>query len=198
MTGLRRRTFLTGALALGTLALARSAYAAPDDATSRAIGWLIGDNLSLAGLVYAQGAAPADVSSYFDKARGLGANIGVVIPDLPPQEGNENDTLVSVIHFLIKGEGWQAGQLLAQGIGPQSAALFEVAIKSNLLLVLYEPGNDNGIGPIIQARLAGILPVELWQPAVDAIAAKQSADDVSAAILKMHSDIGSYLVKAMG
>jgi len=67
-----------------------------------------------------------------------------------------------------------------------------------VLILLYEPGNDSGIGAIISSRLDGLLPRDLWGAVVDAIAAKASADDLQTAIYKMHDDIGQYLVKAMG
>ena len=192
----RRRHVLAAGLALTAVAVV-PAFAA-DDATSRAVGWLIGDNLSLGSLVYAQGADPKDVATYLDKAKGLGANVGIVLPDLPVKGADETATLTDVIHYLIAGDGWKLGDTVTQNLGKPAAILFEVAIKSNLLLVLYEPGDDHGIGNIITARLDGLLPRELWGPAVDAITAKASADDVSTAVVTMHTDISNFLLKAMG
>ena len=193
-----RRQVLLAGFALGAAAMVRPAFAAADDATSRAVGWLIGDNLSLGSLVYAQGADPKDVATYLDKAKGLGANVGIVLPELPANGVDETATLTEIVHYLIAGDGWKLGDTVAQNLGKQAAILFEVAIKSNLLLMLYDPGDDHGIANIITARLDGVLPRELWGPAVDAITAKKSADDVSTAVVTMDTDISNYLIKAMG
>ena len=198
MNQLRRRHVVAAGLALAAAAIVRPAFADANPAVARAIGWLLGDNLSLGALVYAQGAAAADVATYIDKARGLGANIGLTVPDLPALEADETATLSAVIHYLIAGDGWHLGDFLLQSQGQEATTLFEVAIKSNVLILLYEPGNDSGIGEIIRSRLDGLLPRDLWGPVVDAVTSKKSADDVQTAIYKMHDDIGQYLIKAMG
>jgi len=46
------------------------------------------------------------------------------------------------------------------------------------LLLLYEPGDDQGIGRVIQSRLSEVgLPVNLWVAVVDAINNKAPQGD---------------------
>ena len=72
--------------------------------------------------------------------------------------------------------------------------LFEVSVKSNLLILLYEPGDDQGIGGVIQARCYEIgLPNNLWLDVVNAVNGKASKDEVKNSVFKMHDDVAAYL-----
>lgn len=65
------------------------------------------------------------------------------------------------------------GAALAAKYGGDAASLFEVSMKSNLLILLYQPGQDRGIGEVIKIRCEEIeLPKDLWRQVVDAIDSK--------------------------
>jgi len=52
---------------------------------------------------------------------------------------------------------------VGEQFGKNAGLLFEISVKSNLLILLYEPGDDQGIGSVIQARCNEIgLPNNLW------------------------------------
>ena len=52
----------------------------------------------------------------------------------------------------------------------KNACVFEISVKSNLLILLYEPGSDQGIGGVIQSRCNEIgLPNNLWLDVVNAV-----------------------------
>jgi hypothetical protein len=69
-------------------------------------------------------------------------------------------------------------------------------VKSNILLVLYKPA-----APTTQAIASAIeraaerakLPSTLWQPLLDALAAKSTLVDVRKAIYAMHDATDKYL-----
>ena len=88
---------------------------------------------------------------------------------------------------------------LGQHHGPEHSALFEVALKSNYLLLLYSPGSsatDSISAAISRAAPQARLPAELWKPLVDRLGKQSSLNDVRAAVRKMHNDVEQYLVNA--
>ena len=94
----------------------------------------------------------------------------------------------------MKGGGADIGAGLDIRFGPKAAMLFEVSMKSNLLILLYEPGQDRGIGEMIEKRLSGLkLPESLWIGLVRAIDRKGSEGEVKDAVFKMHDDVADYL-----
>ena len=83
---------------------------------------------------------------------------------------------------------------MAEKFGIAAGTLYEVSIKSNLLLLLYEPGDDQGIAGVIQSRMTEVgLPENLWMGVVNAINNKAPQGDVKDAIFKMHDDVAAYL-----
>lgn len=78
--------------------------------------------------------------------------------------------------------------------GNAAGTLFEVSVKSNLLILLYQPDEDQGIGSVIQSRMSEIgLPENLWMGVVTAINNKASEGDVKDAVFKMHDYVAAYL-----
>lgn len=62
------------------------------------------------------------------------------------------------------------------------------------MLLLYEPGDDQGIAGVIQSRMTEVgLPENLWMGVVNAINNKAPQGDVKDAIFKMHDDVAAYL-----
>ena len=96
--------------------------------------------------------------------------------------------------YLIKGDGAEIGRQIAQKFGKEAGTLFEISVKSNLLILLYEPGEDQGIGGVIQSRCTEIgLPNNLWLDVVNAVNGKASKGEVKNAVFKMHDDVATYL-----
>jgi hypothetical protein len=82
----------------------------------------------------------------------------------------------------------------AAKFGKDAGLLYDAAIKSNLLLLLYEPGDDHGLGGVIRSRMSEAgLPEQLWIGVVKAIDGKASQSELKDAVLKMHEAVASYL-----
>jgi hypothetical protein len=197
----RRWFVMASGLAAGAaLAPAGSLRAAEGaSAATRAASFIVGDNLSLAGLLYARGAKQETVDGLLAKCNTLAKDLGVPIKPFPPRGKTETATTADVIHYLIQGDGWAVGTALVKRYDKAHGLLFEVAVKSNLLMLLYQPGDDSGIGGIVKSRCEELkLPQPLWMPVIVAIAAKKPFDDIREAVLKMHKDITDYLVKLVG
>jgi hypothetical protein len=198
----RRRALRSLALAGFCLPFARVAARAADDSnTTKGGAWLLGDNLSLAALLYNQGVAPDNVNRLLAKAKTIADIFGVQIKPFPAKAAKSSEATADIIHYLIKGDGALIGAALARKYDDDHAALFEVAVKSNLLILLYGPGDDLGqsIAGVIKSRLESIhLPARLWSDVVTAVDDKRSEKEVKDAVFKMHKDIADFYIPGSG
>jgi hypothetical protein len=118
----------------------------------------------------------------------------IEIKPFPPRAATATETYADIIHYLIKGDGAKTGQQLAEKFGIAAGSLYEVSIKSNLLLLLYEPGDDQGIGGVIQSRMSEVgLPETLWIGVVNAINNNAAQGELKDAVFKMHDEVAAYL-----
>ena len=96
-------------------------------------------------------------------------------------------------------QGQSIGRHLATQFGDDHAALFELALKSNILLVRYQPE-----APVVKALSAAIsqagerakLPADLYQPLLKLLDENAPAKDVRNAVFDMHANVDRYLSTA--
>jgi hypothetical protein len=144
--------------------------------------------------------ATNSIPTWLDEAHSACKVVETTVPELPEPAAAGDTSLASrqVIDYLLE-QGQRIGRELAKRYGPEQAALFEVALKSNILLLLYSPGSDatNSISAAIsRAAPQAKLPDVLWSPLVDRMNKKASLEDVRAAVRQMHSDVDGYLANA--
>jgi hypothetical protein len=176
------------------LLLTAPSIAAEGSAVAKAAAWRIGDQLSLAGLLYAQGGEEENVTQLLSTIKPLTEAMQIEIKPFPPRGATPVETYAEVIQYLIKGDGADIGRQISEKFGKEAGTLFEVSVKSNLLILLYEPGDDQGIGSVIQSRCSEIsLPNNLWIDVVNAVNSKASKDVVKDAVFKMHDDVAAFL-----
>ncbi len=160
----------------------------------KAASWRLGDQISLAGLLYAQGGQDNNVEQLLTSIKPLSEAMEIEIKLFPPRGDTPTDTYADIIQYLIKGAGAGIGQEIAGKFGNDAGTLYEVAIKSNLLLLLYEPGDDQGIGGVIQARMGEVgVPENLWIGVLKAINDKAPQGTLKDAVFKMHDEVAAYL-----
>jgi hypothetical protein len=196
--GSATRRHLLASLPAGMLLLALGIPAGRAGITdlAKAAAWRLGDQLSLAGLLHAQGNQNEKVEQLITGMKPLAEAMEIDIKPFPPRAATETETYADVINYLIKGDGAKTGQQLAEKFGIAAGTLYEVSMKSNLLLLLYEPGDDQGIGGVIQSRMSEVgLPENLWIGVVNAINNKAPQGELKNAIFKMHDDVAAYLGK---
>jgi hypothetical protein len=162
--------------------------------------WVLGSRLSLAALAHDRRMAANSIPTWLDEAQSACKVLGTTVPELPEPAAVGDTSLASrqVIDYLL-AQGQRIGRELAKQYGPEQAALFEVALKSNILLLLYSRGSDatNSIAAAItRAAPQAKLPDVLWSPLVDRMNKKASLDDVRTAVRQMHSDVDGYLANA--
>ena len=193
-----RRTFLISLTLAGAfLPFGVSVGATAGSNVTKAAAWRLGDDLSIAALLYAQGGAQDKSDQMLSKAQSLARELGVTIKPFPPRARKETETMADIIHYLIKGDGAAIGTALSRKYDRQHEYLFEVSTKSNLLYKLYAPGDSLGmsIASVIRSRSEEIgLPPALWSGVVAAITGKRSAEDVRSAVAKMHKDVVDYFL----
>ena len=199
-----QRRHVLQALAISVLALPAvdvAASAEDGSKTSEGGAWLLGDNLSLAALLYNQGAPQDTVDRFLGKAKKIADIFGVQVKPFPAKAGGSASSSADMIHYLIAGDGAAIGAALARKYNEAHGVLFEVAVKSNLLILLYAPGDNLGrsIAEVIKSRLTSIhLPQNLWLNVVTLVNNKGEVDAVKEAVFKMHKDIADYFIPGSG
>lgn len=158
--------------------------------------------MSLASLAHDRGVAKDKVPAWFAQAQAAAKQLGVTIGDLPSPAAAGEATPASrqVMNYLLV-DGQRIGRELTKQHGAEAAALFEVAIKSNLLLLLYGPGSAEGASiadAISDAAPRAKLPGELWKPLVDVLDRQLPSSDVRLAVQKMHTDVSQFLASSAG
>ena len=141
-------------------------------------------------------AAADQVNKWFTRARTLGLLMGVTVPPLPPRTGDKAKDSTTILAYLLSVVGEPAPKMLAERYTAAHARVFELAINSNLLLMLYAPGDSlaHTIAEVIERDGARVrLRAALWKPVVDLVREGVSFNDVRDAVFEMHSDIGTHL-----
>jgi hypothetical protein len=172
----------------------------PQEVSSQRAAWLLGSKLSMAALANDLGAAPDEVPAWFQEARAMAELLQTSVADLPPRaEATSKPTASRQVLSYLLDQGKQIGGQLAEQKGDDHAALFEVAMKSNLLLVLYKPGST-AVGHISAAiEKAGPrsgVPADLWQPLLDTLSADSPQAAVRTAVKQMHAEVDHHLASA--
>jgi len=166
---------------------------------TRLAAWRLGSNLSKAALAQDLGVATENIDGWFQEARAAAGSLDTSLTDMPAPANNEDASLSrGTLNYLFL-QGQQVGRDLAGRYPADHAALFEVAVKSNLLLVLYKPGSSaaNAISTAIAgAAPRANLPPELWQPLLDTISNQAPPARVQAAVRQLHADVDKHLAAA--
>ncbi len=172
--------------------------AAPASAmNTKRTAWLLGSRLSLAALANDRGIAAKSVPEWFADSQQAAKILKTTVPDLPSPaaSGDTEPASKQVMNYLLVN-GQRIGHDLTKQYGPAEASLFEVALKSNLLLLIYRPGTltvDSVSAAIQESAARARLPEKLWTPLIDAINSQAPPKEVQADVRKFHSDVDQYL-----
>lgn len=180
-------------------AFAQSAPAA-DDAQlppSDAMAWALGTNLGITAVLYEGGAAAEKIADRMKTVAALADALGARAPELPKRDAQTDAKFAAeVLHYMLRGVEPLAKDIQAQH-SQRHSSLFEMAIKSSTLAIIYVPGDETGlsVAQVMEDRGKRCqLPSELWKPLVDAIRGNASADDVKRKMLHMHSSVQKHLM----
>jgi hypothetical protein len=161
--------------------------------------WLMGWKLGLATLGQTRGAAPDVVERMFEESRARSAALNVRLPALPEATSDSASDTARAIHYLLNQAGESVGKQLTRLYGPGASALFELAIKSSLALLLYAPDDDMGqtLAEVIDrsGRQAG-LPATIYAPLVKKMRARAPYPEVKAMIGELDDRITAHFAMA--
>ncbi len=101
--------------------------------------WDLGNNLSLTALFNAQGGDVAVLNRTFAKAKANAKNLGITLPDLPVRKGDKIEDNAAALVYLLNKTGTPIMKILGDDFGVKHSAIYEIAFKTNLLLLLYAP-----------------------------------------------------------
>jgi hypothetical protein len=172
-------------------------FQSPQSVSTRRAAWLLGSRLGLAALAHDRNIAREETIVWLDEARAMAGVLDTSITELPaPSKTNTGPPASREVLSYLLSEGKRVGGELAKNQGPDHASMFEVALKSNLLLVLNKP-DTAAVGHISTAieraaPQAG-LPAELWRPLLDTLAQKSPPAAVRRAVRQMHAAVDAHL-----
>jgi hypothetical protein len=164
---------------------------------TRRMAWLLGSKLSLAALANDRGAPAEDVADWFHQSRRLAKLLDTSVAELPPRPPAVDTAAPPdrALEYLF-AQGQQIGQELGSRRGDDHAALFELAVKSNILLAMYRP-NASVVGALAaaieQASGRAELPAPLTQPLLNKLSSGASQAEVRDAVFQLHADVDRYL-----
>ena len=157
--------------------------------SKKALAWQLGSKLSLASILSTETNDTALVNGQFALARDAAGKLGIDLPALPDRTGNKVENSATALHYLLARTGNPIGSILREKLGPAHAAIFEIALKSNILLMLYGPGEKEGgtIAGVVRARTGDAgLPDAMTDKLLRLIDQQASYAEVKAEVFQIH------------
>lgn len=136
----------------------------------------------------------------FGGVAALAGALGTTVAPLPKKTGDSARDSAAVLGYLLRGTGRSLAQFLEETYGADHAALFELAVKAQVLNVLYEPGKGASSGlrqGIHDSATRAGLPKELWQPLYDRMGTGASMKEIQGEIGTLRTAVRAYLAEAV-
>lgn len=158
--------------------------------------WELGKSLSFAALLRGKHAPDDAVKSTLLTVSKNAQSLGVTVPAPEKLSGDATEDTAAAIHFLLESAGKPVYNSLQSKHGDEHAALFELATKSSLLMMLYQPGDSTGESfatAIERAAQKAKLATDVWKPLTDKIQAKATQAAVSKEIKQFQSRVAAAI-----
>ncbi|MGI9069477.1 MAG: hypothetical protein ACR2HX_24115 [Pyrinomonadaceae bacterium] len=136
------------------------------------------------------------VNSVFVKARGNAKQLNMTLPDLPAKTADKIKNKASALRYMLNLAGKPIGAALTINYNLEHALLFELSLKSNVLLMMYGPGESTtqATANVIKTRSERLsLPPKMTVKLLGLIEAGAAYSEVKPAIFQMHRDVANYL-----
>jgi hypothetical protein len=163
---------------------------------------VLGSKLSLTALGYSRGVDQGVADRMMKKCQVIAQALGAKVPPLFKRTGESAKDGAAAMNYVLSTAGKPIGKILASKHSPAVASLFELALKSNLLHLLYVPGKtkDGVVGSIVKviksrAQRAGI-PGKLTSSLLQKIGKGAPSKDVRKELRKMHGSVKAHLASA--
>lgn len=160
------------------------------------LAWQLGSKVSLAAIGYEAGLPRTTALEMIDKVQATADYFDVQIPTLPYRSGSSAEFAATILRYLLDDFGGKIGEKLAEDYRDDVGYLFEIAIKSNILLLLYAPGEETSrtISDVIKHRAprAGI-SYSVYGPLVRKVENGASYEEVKRAVVEFHDTVAESL-----
>lgn len=158
---------------------------------TRHLAWLLGGKLGLAELADLDGATPTEVAEWRSEVARLAKSLKVADPSTGGAASAADERVKNMLDAASR-----AGAELTQAHGPDHAALMEIALKTNALLVVAKDHPDlaGSVGRAVEgAAERAMLPKFLWEDSVRVLKANPDADQTHDAVVRLHQRVESFL-----
>lgn len=168
------------------------------DSKADAQAWSLGNKLSLAALGHSEQAPQPAVDNMMGEAKSIAGELGVKLAPLPAQTGNRARNAAATLNYLLQTTGSSISSSLESKSGRRTSLLFQISLKTNLLLLVYSPPPNNGesraIADFISQKATEVgLPPKLWQPLVGQVRAGVAFEQVKARVRQFQDATLTYL-----
>jgi hypothetical protein len=164
--------------------------------TVRPLAWALGSQLSLAIALTNANAPAASIQAAWAKAQASATRLNLEPISLPRVTGDRNRDAVTLLEYLLQGQGANYTNHLRATHGEDAANLYELAVKSQVLVMLYSPGDPltssliERIGELCQTLS---LPAERVAPLLKVVKSGQSYETVKKAVSAFHQQVADDL-----
>ncbi len=156
--------------------------------------WRMSSRWSYAAAIYAKGLGKDYYSDPLQQAEYAADLLEMKLPEFPEIEAADRQN--AMIGFLLQAGRSQIAEELSAKFSPEYTALSELAIKTNVLLLVYTPKSPH-LEPIVaairQAAENSTLPSTLWSSLVDLLEQRAPFTEVKSAVLQLHQQVADYL-----
>ena len=114
--------------------------------------WDLGKNISNAALVNATSDDTALIKTTFTAANANAKTLRIKLPPLPSKTGDGIKDRAEALTYLLNTTGQPIMKILTEDFGTKHAALFELAFKTNLLLLFSDGKEAQAILNVIDRR----------------------------------------------
>jgi hypothetical protein len=158
---------------------------------TRHLAWLLGGKLGLAELADLDGATATEVAEWRREVARLAKSLKVADPSTGGAASAADERVKNMLDAASR-----AGAELTRAHGPDHAALMEIALKTNALLVVAKDHPDlaGSVGRAVEgAAERAMLPKFLWEDSVRVLKANPDADQAHDAVVRLHQRVESFL-----
>lgn len=159
---------------------------------TRHLTWLLGGKLGLSELADLDGATPEEVEGWSRETQRLANELRIENPDARHRPSDKPAERVR--HMMDRAS--RLGAQLAEKYGADHAALLEISLKSNALLLVAEQRPDlaGPVGIAIEdAASRAMLPRFLWEESVKALGREPDSKAALQAVERLHQRVESFL-----
>ncbi len=172
------------------------AAATTEKSTPELLSFSLGSNLGLSVALYNASPTASATGKVVDKTRALARLIGKKLPEYPDSTGSRPTNQGSLLRFAVKTVGSPYAKAIRDRYDNKHMQLFEMGLKSNLLLLIYQPGQASVksiSNAIAEAAKANEIPKEIWVDLVEAIDAGSPFAEIKEHVMAMNRDVAKHL-----